>query len=81
MKKIFFARTLLLFLFITLVFGVKSYATSSDFTYEIDSNNYATITSYKGSNSNITIPSTIDGYEVKKISRNRCNRNIKMDRK
>ena len=73
MKKIFFGRIILLFLFITLVFGIKSYATSSDFTYELDSNNYATITSYKGSNSNITIPSTIDGYEVKKISNHAFN--------
>lgn len=73
MKKIFFGRIILLFLFITLVFGIKSYATSSDFTYELDSNNYATITSYKGSNGNITIPSTIDGYEVKQISNHAFN--------
>lgn len=68
MKKRLFCKMLLLFLFVFIVFNINCYASSSDFTYELDSNNYATITSYKGSNSNITIPSKIDGYEVKKIA-------------
>lgn len=68
MQKKFFIKIILLFIFIISIYSIKSYCSSSDFTYKLDSNNYATITSYKGSNSNITIPSTIDGYKVTKIS-------------
>ena len=68
MQKKVFIKTILLFIFIIYIYSIKSYCSSSDFTYKLDSNNYATITSYKGSNNTITIPSTIDGYTVKKIS-------------
>ena len=75
MKKQIIYKITLLFLFIIFILGVKSYAADLDFTYELDANNRATITAYKGSESNITIPSTIDGYEVKKIGNHAFNEN------
>lgn len=65
MKKKFLIITIVLFTL--LIFSTKNYASTPDFTYNLD-NNYATITSYKGSNSNVVIPNKIDGYEVKKIA-------------
>lgn len=73
MKKEFCYKIILLFLFIIISFNIKLYAANSDFTYELDANNYAIITSYKGSSSEITIPSNIDGYEVKKIKNHAFN--------
>jgi len=75
MKKQFICKTILLFLFIIISFSIKSYAASSNFTYELDSNNYASITSYQGISGNVTIPSTIDGYEVKTIANHAFNEN------
>ena len=62
MKRIIY-RILLISLFITAIFTIKSYG-ASDFTYTLDSSGSATITAYKGSESNLTIPSTIDGHNV-----------------
>lgn len=73
MKKQFICKTILLFLFFMTLFCIKTYAASSDFTYELDSNNYASITSYQGTSGNVTIPSTIDGYEVKTIANHAFN--------
>ena len=73
MKKQFICKTILLFLFFMTLFCIKTYAASSDFTYELDSNNYASITSYQGTSSNVTIPSTIDGYAVKTIANHAFN--------
>ena len=73
MKKQFICKTILLFLFIMFILTIKSYAESAEFTYDLDSNNYASITSYKGTSGNITIPSTIDGYEVKTIANHAFN--------
>lgn len=56
-----------------LISSIKSYAASSEFTYELDANNYASITSYKGTSGNVTIPSIIDGYEVKSIANHAFN--------
>lgn len=62
MKKIIY-RTLLISLFIIVIFNIKSFATS-DFSYTLDANGNATITAYNGTESNLTIPSTIDGHNV-----------------
>lgn len=62
MKKIIYI-TLLISLFIIVVFTIKSYG-ASDFSYILDANGNATITAYNGSESNLTIPSTIDGHNV-----------------
>ncbi len=62
MKKIIY-RTLLISLFIILIFAIKSYG-ASDFLYSLDANGNATITAYNGTESNLTIPSTIDGHNV-----------------
>ncbi len=62
MKKIIY-RTLLISLFIILIFAIKSYG-ASDFLYTLDANGNATITAYNGTESNLTIPSTIDGHNV-----------------
>lgn len=75
MKKEIFYKIILLFLFIIFILSINSFANSSDFTYELDSDNFATITSYQGSNTEITIPSTIDGYTVKKIAAHAFNEN------
>lgn len=75
MKKKFICKTTLLFLFSIIFLNIKSYATNSDFEYKIDSNKYATITAYHGTSSEITIPNTIDGYDVKKIDAHAFNEN------
>lgn len=63
-RKLFY--TIFLF-FILIVFNTKcNAATKDDFTYTVKDNN-ATITAYSGTASNLTIPSTIDGYNVKEI--------------
>ncbi len=62
MVKIIY-RTLLISLFIIVVFTIKSYG-ASNFTYTLDANGNATITEYNGSQSDLTIPSTIDGHNV-----------------
>ncbi len=62
MKKIIY-RTLLISLFIMVVFTIKSYA-ASDFSYTLDASGNATITAYNGNETNLTIPSTIDGHNV-----------------
>ena len=62
MKKIIY-RTLLICLFIMVVFTIKSYA-ASDFSYTLDASGNAKITAYNGTESNLTIPSTIDGHNV-----------------
>lgn len=63
-KKLFY--TIFLF-FILIFFNTKCKATTKDdFTYTVKDNN-ATITAYSGTASNLTIPSTIDGYNVKEI--------------
>ena len=56
-------KILLISLFILAVFAIKSYG-ASDFSYTIDDNGDATITAYNGSETDLTIPSTIDGYNV-----------------
>lgn len=66
MKRILEKVIIITILFIAVMY-ISSYASNLEFNYELDSNNYATITSYKGSNTEITIPKEIDGYEVKKI--------------
>ena len=67
MKKIIY-KTLLISLFIILAFTIKSYG-ASDFSYTLDANGNATITAYKGSESNLTIPSTIEGHNVVTIGK------------
>lgn len=62
MKKIVY-RTLLMGLFIIILFTIKSYG-ASDFSYTLDGNGKATITAYNGSESNLIIPDTIDGHNV-----------------
>lgn len=62
MKKIVY-RILCISLFIVAIFTIKSYGIS-DFTYTLDDSGNATITAYNGSESSLTIPSTIDGYNV-----------------
>lgn len=68
----FIYKILLICLFIIFAFTVKSFATS-DFTYSLDSSGNATITAYKGTESNLTIPSTIDGHNVITIDRHAFN--------
>ncbi len=67
MKKIIY-KTLLISLFIILAFTIKSYG-ASDFSYTLDANGNATITAYNGSESNLTIPSTIEGHNVVTIGK------------
>lgn len=62
MKKIIY-RILLISLFIILAFTIKSHG-ASDFSYTLDANGNATITAYNGSESNLTIPSTIENHNV-----------------
>lgn len=66
-------RVVLIFLFFIALFGVYSYA--SDFSYELDANQNASITAYHGSSTDITIPSTIDGHPVKSIAMHAFNEN------
>ncbi len=44
--------------------SISSSATSGDFEYEIYDNGTAQITGYKGSNAELEIPDTLDGYTV-----------------
>ena len=67
MKKIIY-RTLLISLFIILAFSIKSHG-ASDFSYTLDANGNATITAYNGSETNLTIPSTIEGHNVVTIGK------------
>lgn len=62
MKKIIY-RIFLLSLFFVIAFTIKVHAIS-DFSYNLDANGNATITAYKGSESNLTIPNIIDGHNV-----------------
>lgn len=62
MKKMIY-KILLYGLFIITMFTTETY-NASDFTYTLDSSGNATITSYNGSASNLTIPSKIDGHDV-----------------
>lgn len=62
MKKIIY-RILFISLFIIVLFTIKSYCVS-DFSYTIDANGNATITAYNGTESNLTIPNTIDDHNV-----------------
>ena len=62
MKKIIY-RTLFISLFFIVIFTIKTYG-ASDFSYSLDTNGKATITAYNGTEGNLTIPNTIDGYNV-----------------
>ena len=64
MKKII--NIVIIFSLLILMFTLKSYA-ASDFSYTLDANGNATITAYNGSQTNLTIPSTIDGHKVLSI--------------
>ena len=63
MNKKVFLKIILLIIVILFTFNIKSYG-ASDFSYTLDANDNATITAYNGTESNLTIPSTIDGYDV-----------------
>ncbi len=60
-------KVLIISLFIILIFAIKSYGTS-DFSYTLDVNGNAIITAYNGTESNLTIPSKIDGHMVNQIA-------------
>lgn len=62
MKNIIY-KTLLICLLIIGVFTIKCYGVS-DFSYTLDASGNATITAYNGTESNLTIPSTIDDHKV-----------------
>lgn len=47
--------------------------TSDGLSYTVDANHYVTITGYSGTNTDVTIPSTIDGYTVTTIGNNAFN--------
>ena len=81
MKKLLY-RVLLISLFMLILFVTKSYC-STEFLYTVDENEKATITAYIGTESDLVIPSKVDGYEVIGIgnhafdvSRNSTNGNI-----
>ena len=64
MKKNIY-RVLLIIVFFMIALTIKSYGESDlDYDYAFDTSGNIVITSYMGSDSNITIPSTIDGYKV-----------------
>ncbi len=67
MKKHILLTILLLFTISIFASFLPVYASTSDFTYQLDANNNATITAYHGSETNVTIPNTIDGHTVKSI--------------
>lgn len=56
-------RTLVICLFFIIIIAIKSYG-ASEFSYELDTDGKATIIAYNGTESNLTIPSTIDGHNV-----------------
>lgn len=62
MKKNIY-RTLVICLFFIIIIAIKSYG-ASEFSYELDTDGKATIIAYNGTESNLTIPSTIDGHNV-----------------
>lgn len=62
MKK-FIYKILIISLFFISVFTVKSFG-ESDFSYTLNGDDTATITAYNGSDTNLTIPNTIDGHNV-----------------
>ncbi len=47
---------------------VQVYAYPDTFSYKLDSNGNATITAYTGSDSSVSIPSSIDGHPVKAVT-------------
>lgn len=72
-SSLFFAVIMLFSIFACAPFTVSAEEVYGDFTYEYfasDGQNLAAITSYSGNESNLTIPSTIDGYEVCVIAAN-----------
>jgi hypothetical protein len=63
-------RSLSLIMAIFMLLGTAPYAGAigaGDFTYSIDENGKALITSYIGSSDSVTIPAQIDGHDVKAI--------------
>lgn len=60
-------KKILFFAIVFIIFNIKSYADSSGLEYKLNASNQATITAYRGTEGNITIPSTIDGYTVTTI--------------
>lgn len=69
MKKKFFAKSVLMLsaLLLFMCFNIQAYAadtyTSGNWTYEFTTNGL-TITGYKGNETTVTIPDTLDGYKV-----------------
>ncbi len=66
MKRKKIIKLILLVILFICILNAKTFATS-DFAYELDEDNNAIITAYNGNESDITIPSIIDGYNVKDI--------------
>lgn len=63
---ILFTSFLLTLIFIVFQINVRAdNITSAEYKYYIDNDNQVVLTKYLGSESNVTIPSTIDGYKVK----------------
>ncbi len=79
MKYKFFCKVLLIIFALIYIFKVNSYATS-EFTYTLDSNNNAIITGYNGTSSDIVIPSTIDGHNVKSIGKHAFDKNASLSK-
>ena len=57
--------------------SVTSYE-SGDYTYTVDDNGNATITSYNGSETNLVIPSSLDGFIVTEISSSTFSNNLNL---
>ncbi|MCD8238392.1 MAG: leucine-rich repeat domain-containing protein, partial [Clostridiales bacterium] len=53
-----------LFIALFLVMGITCFAADSDFQFDVET---GTITKYQGTETNVTIPTTIAGYPVRKI--------------
>ncbi len=58
--------------------SVTSYE-SGDYTYTVDVNGNATITSYNGSETNLVVPSSLDGYTVSAIGENAFSNAIELE--
>ncbi|MGN0460111.1 MAG: leucine-rich repeat protein [Ruminococcus sp.] len=58
---------MVLSIFTVMPFGASAASTSGNYVYEIHDGNTIEITGYKGSASNLTLPSTLDGFTVKSI--------------
>ena len=58
--------------------SVTSYE-SGDYTYTVDDNGNATITSYNGSETNLVVPSSLDGYTVSAIGENAFSNAIELE--